>query len=147
MNVLQHLERLFGRGGAKNRAGQEGDGPVLERDADGHPLYGKDVAKRLFDEYRRRRDERLPLERAWALCAAFYTGNQHCDVHPESGELTSVLPLRDYEEQGYHPFSDKYLHFAPPPEISVSGISFSLPLFLLFLIIAKQSHFVKNPNA
>lgn len=102
MNVLQHLSRLFGRGGAKNRAGREGDGPVLERDEDGHPLYGKDVAKRLFAEYRRRRDERLPLERAWALCAAFYTGNQHCDVHPESGELTPILPLRDYEEQGVY---------------------------------------------
>ena len=102
MNVIRHIQKLFARGGAKNRAAAEGEGPVLERTEDGRPLYGADVAARLFEEYRRRRDERLPLERAWALCGAFYTGNQHCDLHPESGELLPILPLHEYEEQGVY---------------------------------------------
>ena len=117
MNVIRHIQKLFARGGAKNRAARgEGDGPILERDGDGRPLYGKDIAARLFAEYRRRRDERLPLERAWALCGAFYTGDQHCDLHPGSGELLPIVPLHEYEEQGV------YNRIAPLIETRLSAL-------------------------
>ena len=102
MNVISHIKKLISRGGAKNRAAREGEGPILDRTEDGRALRGADIAARLFEEYRRRRDERLPLERAWVLCGAFYTGNQHCDVNPANGELTPILPLREYEEQGVY---------------------------------------------
>lgn len=100
MNIIENIKRLVARGGAKNRTGK-GD-PILDREADGRALYAADIAARLTAEYRRRRGERLPLERQWALNASFFAGNQNCDINPESGEIQTLLPMREYEEAGVY---------------------------------------------
>ncbi|MBQ8859189.1 MAG: hypothetical protein IJ012_05305 [Clostridia bacterium] len=114
MRPIELLKKMIARGGAKNRA--SGEEAVLARDEDGTPLRAREIAAWLVEEYRRRRAERLPLERQWALNASFYTGDQHAALNPESGETERLCPAHDYEEQGV------YNRIAPLMETRLSSL-------------------------
>lgn len=114
MKAIELLKKMIARGGARNRA--QGEDTVLERDEGGTPLRSREIAARLAEEYRRRRAERLPLERQWALNAGFYTGDQHAALHPGSGETERLSPAHDYEEQGV------YNRIAPLMETRLSSL-------------------------
>lgn len=100
MSLLDNLRRLVGRGGAKNLL--HGKDPVLARTPDGKAQGEAEILAFLGEEYRRRANERLPLERQWLLNADFFAGRQHCAIWPESGEVQEFLPEHSYEEQGVY---------------------------------------------
>ncbi len=100
MNILESIKRLGARAHTPTNA--VGKKVILDRDREGRPLREEDILAFLREEYDRRRNERLPLERSWTLNANFYAGNQHCGLNEESGEIQPYAPLRDYEEQGVY---------------------------------------------
>lgn len=114
MTVFEGIRRLFGRGGAKNRAGRADT--VLSHDKDGAPLREREILAFLREEYTRRREERLPLERQWVLNANFFAGHQNCAINPASGEIQPTLPLHEYEERGV------YNRIAPLVETRLSSL-------------------------
>ncbi len=104
---MKLFERLRAhRASARLPRGEEAargkDTRILDRDRDGRALYTADILAFLREEYSRRREERLPLERTWTLNANFFSGNQNCGLNEESGEIQPYAPLRDYEEQGVY---------------------------------------------
>ena len=115
MTVLDGIKRLFGRAGAKNRASGAQD-KILDRDADGTPLREREILSFLRDEYARRREERMPLERQWTLNASFFAGHQHCAINPASGEIQPTFPLYEHEERGV------YNRIAPLIETRLSSL-------------------------
>ena len=100
MTVFDGIKRLLGRGGAKNR--KKNADTVLSRDESGAPLREREILTFLREEYNRRREERLPLERSWVLNANFFAGHQNCAINPASGEIQATLPLHEYEERGVY---------------------------------------------
>ncbi len=101
MNFLESIKHLGARGRMpKNARGNKNT--ILDRDRDGNPLREEDILAFMREEYDRRRNDRLPLERSWTLNANFFVGNQNCGLNEESGELQAYSPLRDYEEQGVY---------------------------------------------
>ncbi len=114
MNIIDNIKKRMARGGARNRA-ERGE-PILDRDTEGKPLYPKDIAGFLCEEYRRRRTARLPLERQWALNAAFFCGDQNCDINPANGEIQHFSPEHEYEEAGV------YNRIAPLIETRLSSL-------------------------
>lgn len=121
MTLFDGIRRLLGRGGAKNRA--KGADVILDRDGDGAPLREREILAFLREEYAKRREARLPLERQWTLNANFYAGNQHCAINPASGEIQTLLPRCDYEERGV------YNRVAPLVETRLSslrGLSYAM---------------------
>ena len=100
MSIQEQLRRLIGRGGAKNK--HKSEDTVLAYTEDGHAQRESEILSFLSEEYRRRRDERLPLERQWTLNADFFAGRQHCAINPENGEIQPFSPLHSYEEQGVY---------------------------------------------
>jgi hypothetical protein len=100
MNITEGLRRLLGRGGAKNKL--KGKETVLAYTAEGDAQREDEILAFLSEEYRRRRNERQPLERQWALNADFFAGRQNCAINPESGEIQQLTPVHGYEEQGVY---------------------------------------------
>ena len=100
MSLTEQLRRLLGRGGARNR--YKGKDTVLARNAEGEAQRESEILSFLAEEYRRRRNERQPLERQWALNADFFAGRQNCAINPESGEIQQCPPVHGYEEQGVY---------------------------------------------
>lgn len=114
MTVFEGIKRLFGQRGVKNRAGKADT--VLARDGEGAPQREREILTFLREEYTRRREERLPLERQWVLNANFFAGHQNCAINPASGELQDTLPLYEYEERGV------YNRIAPLVETRLSSL-------------------------
>ena len=104
-----------GRDAAGNVTPSESD-KILCRDREGRGQKAADLAAFLSEEYRRRREERLPFERQWTLNANFFAGSQNCDINRESGELQETLPAREYEEGGC------YNRIAPLLETRLSAL-------------------------
>lgn len=99
MNLLDSIRALVGRGGEKNRAGKDEE-RILDRDEEGNARRESDVVAALYAELARRREERRPLEAQWTLNANFLSGNQNCDIQPETGEVQTFSPRYEYEEAG-----------------------------------------------
>lgn len=114
MSILESIKRLGARGKAPQNA--VGKKQILDRDREGRALREEDILAFLREEYDRRKNERLPLERSWTLNANFYAGNQHCGLNEESGEIQPYAPLRDYEEQG------AYNRIAPLIETRIASL-------------------------
>jgi hypothetical protein len=100
MSIHEQLRRLIGRGGAKNK--HKSEETVLAYTEEGRAQREAEILAFLSEEYRRRRDERQPLERQWTLNADFFAGRQRCAINPESGEIQPFSPLHSYEEQGVY---------------------------------------------
>lgn len=116
MTLIEQIKKIFGRGGAPNKANPRNPDKVLDRDTDGKPLRAQELVDALREELERRREERRPLELQWTLNANFLAGNQNCDINPTSGEIQSFAPLREWEEQGV------YNRIAPLFEARISAL-------------------------
>lgn len=114
MSIPEQIRRLLGRGGAKNK--HKGKDTVLSYTESGEAQREAEILAFLSDEYRRRRNERQPLERQWTLNADFFAGRQHCAINPDSGEIQQFLPEHSYEEQGV------YNRIAPLIETRLSSL-------------------------
>lgn len=91
--IVGKLSALFGRGGD-----DEGDNLAIDVDDEGKTLYKEDIIAEVFEDLKKRKDERGMLEQQWTLNANFLVGNQYCDINPYRGDIEQLKPVYDWME-------------------------------------------------
>ena len=72
--IVGKLSALFGRG-----SDDEGDNLAIDVDDEGKTLYKEDIIAEVFEDLKKRKDERGMLEQQWTLNANFLVG-KYCDI-------------------------------------------------------------------
>lgn len=78
--------------------------------------YEENLVLEVLEDFKRRREERLPLERQWELNRNFLTGNQYCDIN-RRGEIVTDDKTFYWQNRGV------FNHIAPIIESRLSRFS------------------------
>jgi hypothetical protein len=73
-------------------------------------------------EFKRREEERRPLELQWRLNAAFLEGNQYVDINTAAGTIDEIPPLYPWQER------EVFNHIAPIVETRIAKLSRMRPI-------------------
>lgn len=122
--------QIFGGGGGRqppqfnenSQSSQDANNSAAAAPLNTNPLNNEELVAFVEKEFKRREEERRPIELQWRLNVAFIEGNQYVDINTAAMALDEIPPMYPWQER------EVFNHVAPIVETRIAKLSRMRPI-------------------